>query len=83
MSRATRNHTVIDQRAVRRTALAQIETLTRDKCTELLQINQQNGFILYDGSVAGLQREVLSAFNSGILNARDIERAWQGDRRAQ
>lgn len=83
MSRASRNHTILDQRAVRRTALAQIETLTRERCYDLLAVIDQLQLGVIGAGIGALQREVLNAFQRGEINARDIERAWQGDRRAQ
>lgn len=82
MSRASRNHTVVDRRAVKRVALARIETLTADKCRDILGACR-DGSLMLAGSVRELQLNVLNAFERGEISTREIERAWEGDRRAQ
>lgn len=67
--------------AVRRATLARIGTLSRTQCIILINFGNQLPFDFADGSMTGLQREVLSLFEKGLINAQDIEGVKREDLR--
>lgn len=86
MSRATLHCTPVNATAIRRAALAKIETFTRRQCLDALAINQQFYLYLMDdshgSSIRDMQLAIIEALEKGVINARDIDRLHGEDFRS-